>query len=115
MHVIDIYNKDVPACTWTNRLKKVSFSPVLWVFCNGRNRIFVYNKYIQEWLGCMVAAGIVTITDDEKYSPPHDKTQLKIWGHNATAIPVLSELIPKLDEATALDGPKGGQNTYEQL
>ncbi|XP_065928802.1 S-adenosylmethionine-dependent methyltransferase Rv2258c-like [Magallana gigas] len=64
-------------------------------------------RYTQEWLGCMVAAGIVTITDDENYSLPHDKTQLKIWGHNAAAIPILSEMIPKLEEATKLDGPKG--------
>eukprot|EP00105_Crassostrea_gigas_P009733 XP_011424801.1 PREDICTED: uncharacterized protein LOC105326449 [Crassostrea gigas] len=64
-------------------------------------------RYTQEWLGCMVAAGIVTITDDEKYSLPHDKTQLKIWGHNAAAITILSEMIPKLEEATKLDGPKG--------
>ncbi len=63
----------------------------------------------------MVAAGIVTITDDDKYTLPHDEAQLKIWGHTATAIPILSEMIPKLEEATALDGPKGIQNTYEQL
>lgn len=57
----------------------------------------------------MVAAGIVTtsITDDEKYSLPHEKTQIKNWGHIATVIPILSEIIPKLDEATTLDGPKG--------
>lgn len=61
----------------------------------------------------MVAAGIVTITDDGKYSLPHDETKLKIWGHNAAAIPILSEMIPKLEEATTLDGPKGSQNTYE--
>nr|XP_034309525.1 uncharacterized protein LOC117683788 [Crassostrea gigas] len=64
-------------------------------------------RYIQEWIGCMVAAGIVTITDDEKYSLPSNKAQLITWGHTATAIPILSEMIPKLEEVTTLDGPKG--------
>lgn len=73
----------------------------------------VFNRYTQEWLGCMVAAGIVTITDDEKYSLPSNKAQLITWGHNAAAIPILSEMIPKLEEVTTLDGPKGIQNTYE--
>lgn len=63
----------------------------------------------------MVAARIVTITDDDKYTLPHDDAQLRIWGQTAAAIPILSEIIPKLEEATSLDGPKGIQNTYEQL
>lgn len=46
-----------------------------------------------------------------KISLPHDTTQLKIWSHNAAAISVLSEMIPKLNEATSLDGPKGIHNT----
>ncbi|XP_052682211.1 uncharacterized protein LOC128162846 isoform X1 [Crassostrea angulata] len=73
----------------------------------GKKLRIVYNRYIQEWLGCMVAAGIVTITEDDKYTLPHDEAQLKIWGHNAAAIPILSEMIPKLEEVTTLDGPKG--------
>lgn len=75
----------------------------------------VFNRYTQEWLGCMVAAGIVTITDDEKYSLPHDKTQIKTWGHIATAIPILGDIIPKLDKAATLGGPKGKmQNMAKQ-
>lgn len=69
-------------------------------------------RYTQEWLGCMVAAGIVTITDDDKYSLPHDKTQIKTWGHIATAIPILGDIIPKLDKAATLGGPKGF--TYQE-
>lgn len=64
-------------------------------------------RYIQEWLGCMVATGIVTITDDEKYSLPYNDNEIEMFGHISTAIPILSEIFPKLDKVAAIHGPNG--------
>lgn len=36
---------------------------------------YIYYIWVQEWLGCVVAVGIVSITDDEKYSISYEKTQ----------------------------------------
>lgn len=64
-------------------------------------------RYIQEWLGCMVAAGIVTINEDGKYCLPFEPNQLNIWGHVSSAIPILSQIFPQLQNATSQDGPQG--------
>ena len=55
----------------------------------------------------MVATGIVTMTEDEKYSLPHDKSVINMWGHVSTVFPIFCELFPKLEEATSQDGPSG--------
>ena len=58
-------------------------------------------------MGSMVATGIVTMTEDEKYSLPHDKSVINMWGHVSTVFPIFCELFPKLEEATSQDGPSG--------
>ena len=55
----------------------------------------------------MVATGIVTMTEDGKYSLPHDKSVINMWGHASTLFPIFCELFPKLEEATSQDGPSG--------
>lgn len=64
-------------------------------------------RYIQEWLGCLVAAGIVTINEEGKYSLPFETNQLKLWGHISTVIPILSQIFPQLQNAVSHEGPEG--------
>ncbi|XP_061186149.1 uncharacterized protein LOC133194166 [Saccostrea echinata] len=64
-------------------------------------------RYTQEWLGCMISAGIVKIHEDGKYSLPYEKPLLKRWGHAASVIPVFSEMFPQLENVMTKDGPKG--------
>ena len=55
----------------------------------------------------MNASGIVTMTEDGKYSLPYDKDSINMWGHVSTLFPIFCELFPKLEEATSQDGPSG--------
>lgn len=55
----------------------------------------------------MVAAGVVTLTEDGKYKLPYGKTQLSVWGHISTVIPIFSDLFPKLENVTLKNGPNG--------
>uniref|UniRef100_K1R6U0 Uncharacterized protein n=1 Tax=Magallana gigas TaxID=29159 RepID=K1R6U0_MAGGI len=68
-------------------------------------------RYIQEWLGCLVAAGIVTINEEGKYSLPFETNQLKLWGHISTVIPILSQIFPQLQNAVSHEGPEGDKFT----
>ena len=55
----------------------------------------------------MVAAGVVTLIEDGKYKLPYEKTQLSVWGHISTVIPIFSDLFPKLENVTLKNGPNG--------
>ncbi|XP_061185733.1 S-adenosylmethionine-dependent methyltransferase Rv2258c-like [Saccostrea echinata] len=70
------------------------------------------SRYIQEWLGCMLAAGVVRINKEKKYSLPYSKDLLKRWGHIASVIPIFSELFGKLAEDMSKEKPEG--YTYYQ-
>lgn len=64
-------------------------------------------RYTQEWLGCMVAAGIVSIAEDGKYSLPYKREMLDLWGQISTVIPIFSEAFPKLEDVTSPNGSNG--------
>lgn len=64
-------------------------------------------RYTQEWLGCMVAAGIVCIAEDGKYSLPYERHVLDSWGQYSTVIPIFSEAFPQLEQVTSSNGPNG--------
>ncbi|XP_048755947.2 uncharacterized protein LOC130046246 [Ostrea edulis] len=64
-------------------------------------------RYIQEWLGGMIGAGIVKLHEDGKYSLPYEEVVLRQLGHTSTAIPILYELFPKLENVMKKDGPNG--------
>lgn len=62
----------------------------------------------------MIAAGIVTINEDGKYSLPFKTNQLNLWGHISTVLPIFSQIFPQLQNAMSQDGPEGVQRTeYE--
>lgn len=62
----------------------------------------------------MVAAGIVTINEDGRYSLPFETNQLNLWGHISTVLPILSQIFPQLQKTVSRDGPEGVQKTkYE--
>ncbi|XP_062617050.1 uncharacterized protein LOC134278782 [Saccostrea cucullata] len=63
-------------------------------------------RYIQEWLSCMIAAGIVNLHDD-KYSLPFGEPQLRLWGSVSKLLPIFSEMFPKLEEVFSENGPRG--------
>ncbi|XP_061167468.1 uncharacterized protein LOC133176360 [Saccostrea echinata] len=64
-------------------------------------------RYIQEWLGCLAAAGIVQVHDDGRYSLPYEEKVLREQGRNASALPILCEAMPLLEKAVPEDGPRG--------
>ncbi|XP_062600992.1 uncharacterized protein LOC134262630 [Saccostrea cucullata] len=64
-------------------------------------------RYTQEWLGSMIAAGIVKLHEDGKYSLPFEESKLNYWGVISKALPILSEMFPKLQEVFSKDGPRG--------
>lgn len=84
-----------------------------WGFLHKLVLSIVY-RYIQEWLGCMILAGIVTINEDGTYSLPYETNQLKLWGYISTVLPILSQIFPQLQKTVSQDGPEGVQRTeYE--
>ncbi|XP_061186147.1 uncharacterized protein LOC133194164 [Saccostrea echinata] len=64
-------------------------------------------RYIQEWLGCMISAGIVKLHEDGKYSLPFEKSLLKTSGIVASVLPIFSEMFPQLEKVMSKDGPRG--------
>ncbi|XP_078336922.1 demethylmenaquinone methyltransferase-like [Crassostrea virginica] len=64
-------------------------------------------RYIEEWLSCLAAAGIVRVHDDDRFSLPYDEAKLRLQGHIAGAIPVLCDSIPELEKVIKTDGPRG--------
>ena len=65
------------------------------------------HRYVQEWLNCMVAAGIVTVHAGDRFELPYDEQALRTHGHGATILPILSNMIPKLEQVLPKDGPRG--------
>ena len=65
------------------------------------------HRYVQEWLNCMVAAGIVTVHAGDRFELPYDEQALRTHGHGATILPILSNMIPKLEQVLPLEGPRG--------
>ena len=55
----------------------------------------------------MVAAGIVRVHDDDRFSLPYDEAKLMLQGHIAGVIPVLCDSIPELEKVIKTDGPRG--------
>ncbi|XP_062584948.1 uncharacterized protein LOC134246573 [Saccostrea cucullata] len=64
-------------------------------------------RYIQEWLGCLVSTGIVKIHEDGKYSLPYENSMVKECCNIAAALPVLSDMFPRLEKVLPEDGPRG--------
>ncbi|XP_022287600.2 S-adenosylmethionine-dependent methyltransferase Rv2258c-like [Crassostrea virginica] len=64
-------------------------------------------RYIEEWLSCLAAAGIVRVHDDDRFSLPYDEAKLRLQGHIAGVIPVLCDSIPDLEDVIKTDGPRG--------
>ncbi|XP_062615216.1 uncharacterized protein LOC134276953 [Saccostrea cucullata] len=64
-------------------------------------------RYVQEWLGCMISAGIVRLHEDGKYSLPYEKSLVKQCGSIASVLPILCEMFPQLENVMAEDGPRG--------
>ncbi|XP_061185721.1 uncharacterized protein LOC133193806 [Saccostrea echinata] len=64
-------------------------------------------RYIQEWLGCLISTGIVRIHEDGKYSLPYEDSMIKECCNIAAALPVLSEMFPRLENVLPEDGPRG--------
>lgn len=69
--------------------------------------LFSLLRYIQEWLNSMVAAGIVTSHAEDRYSLDYPESGLKMHGHGATVLPILSAMLPKLEAVLPSKGPKG--------
>ncbi|XP_061185722.1 uncharacterized protein LOC133193807 [Saccostrea echinata] len=64
-------------------------------------------RYIQEWLGCLISAGIVLIHEDGKYSLPYDESVVKECCNIAAVLPILTEMIPRLENVMSEEGPRG--------
>jgi hypothetical protein len=67
---------------------------------------FISNRYIQEWLGGMIGAGIVQLHDG-RYSLPYKESDLRQWGHATTLLPIFFDQFTKLENVMEKDGPNG--------
>lgn len=68
---------------------------------------FNTNRYIEEWLSCLAAAGIVRVHEGDRFSLPYDEAKLRMQGHVAGVLPTLSESMPLLEQVIRTDGPRG--------
>lgn len=67
----------------------------------------IFYRYIEEWLSCLAAAGIVRVHENDRFSLPYDESVLTTQGHLASILPIFCESIPKLEEVIRADGPRG--------
>nr|XP_034332939.1 uncharacterized protein LOC105341543 [Crassostrea gigas] len=70
-------------------------------------KINMKKRYIEEWLSCLAAAGIVRVHENDRFSLPYDESVLTTQGHLASILPIFCESIPKLEKVICADGPRG--------
>ncbi|XP_062615217.1 uncharacterized protein LOC134276954, partial [Saccostrea cucullata] len=64
-------------------------------------------RYVQEWLGCLISAGIVRLHEDGKYSLPYEEPVVRECCSIASVLPILCEMFPRLENVMSEDGPRG--------
>ena len=65
-------------------------------------------RYVREWLGSMVAAEIVLMTEDNRYYIPHEVLpDIDSLAMFSTLLPATAKRIDDLYNCFQLDGPTG--------
>lgn len=67
----------------------------------------MYFRYVREWIGCMTAAEIVSITDDNKYFIPEACKPYLELSYLASAMPTIAQNQKECINCFKKDGPKG--------